>query len=275
MTIRDLRDHGVILNAGAEAPLFHNIRFVDINDQFIKSNPDGAGGGVDDGIVQYCSFEYTTQAPDTYTNGVDILGSRNWVIRYNYFKNFRIQTGLVGPAVLAWRQSANTITEYNTFVNCERDIAYGLEDAAYNDHSGGIIRNNFIMHSAGLGGDAGITLFNSPNTKVLHNTVILNGDYPNAIEYRFASTTGVVIRNNLTDAAIVARDGATGTVANNLTTAQISWFVDASIGDLHLKSTATQAIDQVLTLTDANIDYDGQVRPSGGSADYGADEYVA
>jgi hypothetical protein len=37
----------------------------------------------------------------------------------------------------------------------------------------------------------------------------------------------------------------------------------AAIGDLHLKSTATQAIDQVAVRADALLDYDGQSRPSG------------
>jgi hypothetical protein len=114
------------------------------------------------------------------------------------------------------------------------------------------------MHSAGLGGDVPVGVFNSPNTKVYNNTILVNGDYPNAIEYRFVNTTGVSIQNNLTDAAITARDGATGAVANNLLTAQASWFVNAAIGDLHVKSTATQAIDQVAVLADALLDYDSQ-----------------
>lgn len=275
-TLRNIKEHGFILNAGVETPLFHNLRIVDNGDQFIKANPDGNGGGVDNGVVEYCTFEYTTFAPDTYTNGVDVHTGSDWIIRYNLFKNFRTQSGLAGPAVLMWNKSQNTITEYNTFLNNHRDIAYGLVSAAYNDHSGGIIRNNFITHSTGLGGDVPIGIFGSPNTKVLHNTVLLNGNYPSAVEYRFANTTGVVIKNNLTDGSIVARDGASGTVSNNLTSAQAAWFVNASIGDLHLKATTTQAINQVIALADALLDYDGQNRPSSGAtADYGADEYVA
>ncbi|MCI0681815.1 MAG: PKD domain-containing protein [Gemmataceae bacterium] len=274
-TIRNIKEHPFILNGGADSPLFHNLRIVDAGDQFIKANPSG-NDGVDNGIVEYCTLEYTTVAPDTYTNGVDVHTGRDWIIRYNVFKNFRTISGLCGPAVLMWNKSQGTITEYNTFIDNHRDIAYGLISAAYNDHAGGIIRNNFITHTPGLGGDVPIGVFGSPNTKVLHNTVLLNGNYGSAVEYRFSNTTGVVIRNNLTDAAISARDGAAATVSNNLTSAQASWFVNAAIGDLHLKSTTTQAIDKVAALADVLLDYDGQNRPgSGTTADYGADEYVA
>ena len=42
--------------------------------QIVKSNPDTAGGGVDDGIVEYSALGYTTTSRDAYTNGVDVLG---------------------------------------------------------------------------------------------------------------------------------------------------------------------------------------------------------
>jgi hypothetical protein len=102
--------------------------------------------------------------------------------------------------------------------------------------------------------------------------VILNGDYPNAIEYRFAVTAGVQILYNLTDAAIVSRDGATGTVAGNVQGAQPSWFVNEGIGDLHLTA-AAGAIGQASYLPEVSTDYDGDPRPPDGPTDVGADEY--
>ena len=42
-----------MLNAGAQSPLIHNVRLVNAGEQFIKASPDGAGGGVDNGIVEY------------------------------------------------------------------------------------------------------------------------------------------------------------------------------------------------------------------------------
>ncbi len=73
-----------------------------------------------------------------------------------------------------------------------------------------MIANNFIYRSGTQHGDVAIGVWNSPNTEVAYNTVILNGDYVNAVEYRFATTTGVKILYNLTDAAIAQRDGASG-----------------------------------------------------------------
>jgi hypothetical protein len=69
------------------------------------------------------------------------------------------------------------------------------------------------------------------------------------------------------------RDGANGTLTNNLTNAQASWFVNAATGDFHLVSTATAAIDQVTAPAGVTDDFDGDSRPIGPAADIGADEY--
>ena len=55
----------------------------------MKSSPDGAGGGVDNGIVRYSVFEYVTTSRDDYTNGVDVHTGDNWIIRHNLFHNIR------------------------------------------------------------------------------------------------------------------------------------------------------------------------------------------
>jgi len=83
---------------------------------------------------------------------------------------------------------------------------------------------------------------------------------------------GIDIKNNLTGAAIVARDGASGTVSNNVTNATTAMFADASTANLHLVSSATAAIDKgvAVSVTD---DFDGQARPQGAASDIGADEY--
>lgn len=107
---------------------------------------------------------------------------------------------------------------------------------------------------------------------VAHNTVIRNGTYPNAIEYRFPTTTGVHIANNLTDGAIAQRDAAQATLVANFTQATAGMFVNAASGDLHLRPTATQAIDKGVALAQVTTDWDGQARPCGAGSDIGADE---
>jgi hypothetical protein len=126
-----------------------------------------------------------------------------------------------------------------------------------------------------MGGDVAIGVFDSPGTKVVHNTILMSGQYPNAIEYRFANTTGVSIVNNLSDRGAQARDGATATLLGNVWTASSSWFVNPLAGDLHLQPGASQAIDRGVPTADAAEDWDGEARASGGVPDVGADERVA
>jgi hypothetical protein len=137
------------------------------------------------------------------------------------------------------------------------------------------VRNNFIVRRSGVAGDVAIGVFDSPGTQVLHNTALIAGGYPNAIEYRFTGSTSVVIASNLLDAAIQARDGATATVAGNSSQALSALFVSAAAGDLHLLSSASVAIDKVAVRANAAVDWDGQARPIGAAADIGADEYGA
>jgi hypothetical protein len=277
LTIRDVYEHHIILNPGAESPRIYNVRLVDAGSQFIKANPDNTGGGVDYGRIEYSILEYTKTAPDSYTNGVEVLAGSGWVVSNNLFRNIRAPQGqLAGPAVLFWRGSRAALVEGNTFINCQREIALGLEAATItNDNTSGLMRNNFIYRTASMSGDAAISVGDSTNTQVLHNTILVNGTYSTPIEYRFPNTTGVVIRNNLLDGSISARDGASGTVATNYTSAAASMFVNPAAGDLHLKSTATAVIDRVTAVSNASKDWDGESRPQGNAADYGADELAS
>jgi hypothetical protein len=275
LTIRDIYYHPIIFNAGTQAPLVHNVTLVNAGQQFIKSNPNGSGGGVDNGIVQCSVLQYDTTGRDSYTNGVDVHTGRNWTIRHNLFRNIRAPQGqLAGPAILMWNGSSGTVAEGNTFIDRQREIAFGLIERTRNDHSGGIVRNNFIYRQASVAGDAAVGVFDSPNTQVLHNTIVASGTYATLIEYRFANTTGVQIANNLLDGQILARDGATGTVSGNVTSATPGLFANPSAGDLHLAPRAAAAIDRVAALANATTDWDGQPRPHGAAADVGADEYA-
>jgi hypothetical protein len=229
--------------------------------------------------VEYSVIEYESTSRDDYTNGVDVHTGSGWIIRHNLFRNIRSPQGvaLAGPAILMWNSSSNTIAEGNTFINCQREIAFGLIERTPDDHSGGIIRNNFIYRDASVGGsqlaDAAIGVFDSPNTQVLHNTILVSKTYASPIEYRFAGSRGVVVANNLLDGAVRARDGATAATSGNVTTAAAAMFVDAASADLHLKSTATSAIDKVTAITNVSDDWDGDPRPLGSAIDVGADEY--
>ena len=62
-----------------------------------------------------------------------------------------------------------------------------------------------------------------------------------------------------------ARDGAAGSISGNHTTATAALFVNAALGDLHLKPTATALLNKIVTpLANAAVDWDGHARPAGG-----------
>ena len=274
LTLREFPQHAIILNAGTRAARLYNLRLSDTGQQIVKSNPDAGGRGVDDGVVEYSIVEYTTTSPRSYTNGVDVLSGRRWTIRHNLFRNIRAPRGeLAGPALLMWRGAADTIVEGNTFANCQRAIAFGLEPTTPYDHSGGVIRNNVIYRLPGETGDVGIIVSASPGTLVAHNSVLLSGTYHAAIEYRFAPTAAARIVNNLTDGPIVRRDGADATLAGNVTTATPDFFTDLIRSDMRLRRSAGAAIDRGVALPDVIDDWSG--RPRDARPDAGAHEWEA
>ena len=293
LTIRDTWDNEIILNSGAQSPRVYCVRLLNAGSQFIKSNPTdvNAGLGVNNGVVEYCWFEYAGNPPEDhgagvgYFNGISAHAAQNWIVRGNLFKNLHNPDGTAydwNPAVLFWRHSVNTITEQNTFVNVDRAIAYGLDNTTpYFDHAGGVIRNNFVVLAPGLmsasrraGSDGSIIAWNSPGTQIDHNTALLNSNEFYAVEFRFATTTNGTARNNLADAPIRLRDSATATLSGNLLAAVPGMFVNPAAADLHLLASATNAIDKAPPLITVTNDFDGDRRPRGESADIGADEFT-
>jgi hypothetical protein len=273
LTIRDVYNHAIILNEGTQSPLLHNLHLMNAGQQIVKANPTPSGGGVDNGIVEYSIIEYSTTSRDSYTNGVDVHTGRNWIVRHNLFRNIRAPQGLAGPAILMWNGSSATIVEGNTFLDCQREIAMGLIERTPDDHSGGIVRNNFIYRQSSVAGDTAIGVFDSPNTQVVHNTIFASRTYASLIEYRFAGTTGAVIANNLLDGIVLSRDGATGTVSGNVTSYVSGIFVSPATGDLRLTSGAAVAIDKGVPTSNCPTDFEGDTRPAGTAPDVGADEF--
>src|SRR5262249_57053222 len=87
VTIRDFYFHPIIFNGGTQSPRVYNVHLINAGEQFLKSNPDGNGGGVNNGIVEYSVFEYTTTSNDKYTNSVDVHKRRDWIVRNNLCEN--------------------------------------------------------------------------------------------------------------------------------------------------------------------------------------------
>ena len=205
-TIRGLPRHCVIVNAGTADPLVHNVHFVDCGQQNIKANPDAGGRGVRGGIVEYSRFEYTTTSRGSYTNAISGIGAIAWIVRHNLFRNIRAPEGqLAGPALLFRGGARDTVVDSNTFINCQRGVSFGMVENIPRDHSGGTIRNNFFHRSRDESGDTAFSLWNTPGTHVVHNTVLVSGTYQASIDYRWADSSALVIANNLLDASIWQR----------------------------------------------------------------------
>jgi hypothetical protein len=248
--------------------VIQNVRFVDAYQQMLKVsyNPSDTAGSYS-GIVECCLFEYTAGVgPNYYIGGIDAHNSKNWIVRFNIFKHIKSPSSeLAEHAVHFWSGSANTVVDGNTIVNCDRGVGFGLSGSS---HTGGFIKNNFIYTTR----DVGIGLENTSNAKVYNNTVYTD-NYSNSIEYRFNSSTGNHIANNLTNKSISSRDGGQAILQNNYTSAASNMFVNYSSGDLHLVSGFPQVVNQGITLAGAEKDFDCQVRPIGPAFDIGADEY--
>jgi len=278
LSLRDAYYHLLQLHGedGTDQVRVYNVRFADAGQQFIKASIDlSHPNGVDDTIVEYSVFEYSrTGPPSGYTAAIDILRGANWQIRHNLFRNITAPRG-VPPAVLAWHGTRNIVTDRNTFIDCARGILYGIQPQPQYGHSndGGVISNNMITYTRPDGGDAGISLWDSPNTRVRHNSVVVGAGFPNAIEYRFPGTTRVEIVNNLNDAQIAGRDGAQALLSGNATL-PADVLASASVGDLHLTSRARAALAGGVRLPDPGVDWDGDPRPADSAPDIGADQFT-
>jgi hypothetical protein len=290
--------HVVPDGASSSGTVLHNIRAVDGGQQFIKVNP--ANGHFPDNGVVRCSLIEMTDIGRTfvrnncYTGGIDIHQSRGWQIYANVLGGFWCGSGLSEHAVHVWTGSRDTQVDGNVIINSARGIGFGLGDSvagrtygdgacggkAYVGHFGGAITNNFVvandsrLFASADGFDTGIGLEQSCETNVLHNTVVSTAvPRSSSIEWRFPNTVAVVA-NNLVTHGLKPRDGAAATLAGNVTNAALSLFVDVPGANVHLRPTATAAIDKGVPLVN-RLSLDIDAEPRGPAADVGADEYQA
>jgi hypothetical protein len=283
LTIAEVSNHAIQIHgespSDADRTILRHLVIRDTGQQMVKiSYRDGeASYHADGGLVEDCDFTYTAGiGPQSYIGGIDAHNAQDWIVRRNRFSGIRSpSSGVAEHAIHFWSQSGNTLCEKNWIMNCDRGIGFGLGNRG---HVGGTIRNNMIYHGSDRG-DVGIELENSSNTKVIHNTVILDHHAPGGIAVRFPGSTGVQLKNNLIRVAgsgspIWFRDGGTAETQGNVLQASGDWFVNIAQGDLHLSNSATGAVvDAGVEGTGVSDDFDGEARPQGGKPDVGADEH--
>ncbi|NOY90950.1 MAG: hypothetical protein GXP55_07025 [Deltaproteobacteria bacterium] len=299
--------HLIHLWAAADATVVHNVRLIDAGQQFLKSSPGGSE--TVDGVEVGCSqFFMTAEGRDNvwgygaqdgsttcYTGGIDTHGARSWQVHDNSFEGIYCNAdgvqrpahgmspdvrggmtytgGLSEYAIHMWDAEAGNghVIERNRIINCARGIGLGMRTDVYDT----VIKNNMVFseHPGSREHDVGIAVERAHNTQVDNNTVIFTSGaaYGNAIEYRWDVTSGLSVRNNLTNQRIRARNGATATTSNNITDASPSWFRDAATGDLHLASCdEARVVGAGTVLPSVTLDVDAEAR--GSSNDIGADD---
>jgi hypothetical protein len=273
VTIRGAANHCIHVwghhDDGTAGFRLYRATLLDAGEQLLKVSSDWGGNMAADGEVACSHLAYTTHAPSDYTNGVDVHAGTNWTIRDNLFERIRGPgNGSAGPTILVWSASSGTQVERNTLVDCYRGIAFG-NPSRTDGHAGGVIRNNFIVRS--MNGDTAIELAYASDAVVAHNTILHLGpsDTNVSIDAFGEGTTGLVA-NNLTNAPLQDRSGASTTKQGNHLEAQEEWFVAPDRGDLHLRQDASVPRGAVPALTEVSQDIDGDTRRD--PVDLGADE---
>jgi hypothetical protein len=277
LTLRDVRANGLkIQSGGNDSLLVHNVNFIDICERSIKGPDAPVSVG---GIVRYCLFEQVTpitnvipnlNAGGDYIAGMDMMKIEGWQIHDNVFKNIRGMTGGGRAGVFLWNGCKKIVVERNTFIGCDRAIAFGNPSGPVSDMESGIARNNFIV--AGVGN--AMEMCHNQLSAFVNNTVYATNPSYGRTLYLMDNSAGNVLKNNLVLGHLLVQSGTAPDTAGNLFTASApNWFRDPSAGDLHVTTTASAIINQGVALSLVSDDFDVETRT--GLPDIGADEWVS
>ncbi len=224
----DQGEHAFHITGNAKGFVLRNCRLQDFN-AMIKANGTSDNTGQryfpDDALIENNSFFNTTirntSNPVTF---IDVVGPDNWIIRGNFIADFsKGQGDTISYAAFVKGNAAGTIFENNLVIGEYRHTGgvrvglslggggtgkpYFREGKTDVEHTGGIMRNNVIMHCK----DAGIYLNKAADTFISHNLLYKTM----GIDVRFPQSTAR-IENNLLTARISDRDGGTSIRSNNL-----------------------------------------------------------
>ena len=230
--------------------------------------------------IQYCLFyndrpkrlsdDPADIAKGNYVAGIDVMFAKDWIISDNVFVGIQGRTYEGRGAVFIWHDSQDCVIERNIIIDCDVGLQLG------NPHKPSEIqyhcvrctaRNNFITRAP----EAGIVTVYTRDCKLLNNTI----HDPESKSQRLLRTVftndGLLIANNLISGPGIRNESESKiTFLNNLIKDSTDAFIDPAHGDLHLKSTAIEAIDKGLARAEVVEDVDREQR--GARPDIGADE---
>lgn len=221
LTIQNAPNHIIQVHGkrGADHFLLENCHIKNAYEQLIKvTTAKGKDAPTADfGIIRNNLFEYTAGiGPQYYIAGIDAHRAQDWLVENNEFRNIASPDDRISEfAIHFWNGSRNIIVRNNKIVDSDRGIGFGMKRKLQT--VGGEISGNVIYHSDNHHkfADVGISLMNTTGTTVSNNRIILEHDYPNAIEFRFKTTTDITIENNVVNKAITSRNGGSALVKNN------------------------------------------------------------
>ncbi|MHC4717963.1 MAG: right-handed parallel beta-helix repeat-containing protein [Planctomycetota bacterium] len=294
LTVSECWWNGIQLHGenNVDRTVIRNVKVLNIGERHVKGSKGSIYNAMRDVLIEDCLFQQTKARlprpghsvdPYDYIGGIDAMVAKDWIIRDNVFDGIKGSRGGGRGAIFIWQGVENPTVERNVIVDCDRGICFGNSYNPIDDHqvTGGIIRNNFVTQGASqaieLDHTSGVTVANntfySPNASYSKTVQVFdNGGGTTTADLEIVNN---IIRGGVFDRAAgtwsVASLQAAGNIVDNYGgVVNLSWFVDAYGGDLHLTPNALAAIDAATVLADVPEDIDGHLR--GLYPDMGADE---
>lgn len=285
------------IDADVNNTLIDTVKVLDQGHRNIIIRGDATQAWFPDGGEIRCSDIHLTDAGRKKvlgiceTGGIQLHHARGWTLRDNDLGGFwcRFATGKWGIEVS--EGARDVVIERNVIRDTVQGIALGRgvlvtarewDDAPCEGsplHAVSTVARNNILYTwdqeifqdAEVKPQLGITIENSCDAVVLHNTIYSREPHAQAsLLMRFANTTGVVA-NNLTNGTVRRQDGAQSIVSKNIEHAGDQSFMHPHGEDFHLAPAATDLIDHGDPEHTVEDDVDGELRHDG-LPDIGADE---
>ena len=256
----------------------HNVKFHNIYTRGLKgttaTRKDDSGSSVTyapsvvekmrprHGSVRHCLFindeikgDAGYHEPD-YISGIDMMHLKDWVFADNVFAGIRGKNGWGRGAIFIWIASEDVIAERNLIINCDRGISFGNPSSTMENMYHGIIRNNFIVNGANMAIECNHTVA----TLVYNNSVFAtNFEYARTVNYERSFIGGRCFNNLVHGKVALPAELEQG---QNIVGDLSAYFVNPSLGDLHLTAKAVEAIGRGAVLTEVRDDFDGHARKS-------------